>query len=826
MPEPSTPAAALRDEILTRLDQADAGGDQLWPLLVLGALEGPLSLEAALAAPGQRPHPAAPPASAAPSGPPRVAYLRSITVEGFRGIGARQALELAPGPGLTLVVGRNGSGKSSFAEALELLLTGDTWRWSQRKKVWRDGWRNLHHPRAAIACELALEGDGGGCQVAREWPEGGELAAGVTRVQVRGQPRADLQSLGWSGALQSYRPFLSYDELGSLIDGDPSRLFDALRSILGLEEAVQAQALLAAARKKRDDGYKQAGEARKALVEEVKPLADPRAERVVKALGRKDWGLDEVASVLAGGTGGGTGAGELELLARLGSLAVPDEPGLAAVAARLAETAQLAESARATLAGRARDLAELLDHALRFHARHGDGACPVCGAAGALDGDWRATRSTEVARLRDEAREADQAQKKLEAVEGLARSIAWPARELVAAAVTLELDGARAALLAWDALLPAASPAGPAALAELLATRAPALRSALLHLSEAARAEHQRREDRWRPVADKLAAWLVLARQAALEHQAAAAIKQAEGWLKDVEEEVRNQRFAPIAERARAVWARLRQQSNVSLDRLYLGGSATRRRVEMAVTVDGVPGAALGVMSQGELNALALSLFVPRATLPESPFRFMVIDDPVQSMDPARVDGLARVLEDVSRERQVVVFTHDDRLRDSLARLGIAARVIEVTRREGSQVELREARDPVGRYVEDAVALAKTRELPEAAARRVVPGLCRLAVEAGCKEAVRRRRLMRGERHAEVEELLDKHDRLTAVVALALFDDAERAGEVFRKLNDFGRWAGDALKACNEGAHEGHGGELLPLVNDVEKLARWLQRQA
>ena len=64
----------------------------------------------------------------------------------------------------------------------------------------------------------------------------------------------------------------------------------------------------------------------------------------------------------------------------------------------------------------------------------------------------------------------------------------------------------------------------------------------------------------------------------------------------------------------------------------------------LEVTVDGVEGAALGVMSQGELHALALSLFVPRATLPESPFRFIVVDDPVQSMDPARVDGLARVV--------------------------------------------------------------------------------------------------------------------------------------------------------------------------------------
>jgi hypothetical protein len=65
-------------------------------------------------------------------------------------IGPEATLDLTPDPGLTLVVGRNGSGKSSFAEGLELLLTGDTYRWSQRSKVWRDGWRNLHHPKAAL----------------------------------------------------------------------------------------------------------------------------------------------------------------------------------------------------------------------------------------------------------------------------------------------------------------------------------------------------------------------------------------------------------------------------------------------------------------------------------------------------------------------------------------------------------------------------------------------------------------------------------------------------------------------------------------------------
>lgn len=92
---------------------------------------------------------------------------------------------------------------------------------------------------------------------------------------------------------------------------------------------------------------------------------------------------------------------------------------------------------------------------------------------------------------------------------------------------------------------------------------------------------------------------------------------------------------------------------------MQLLGTSNHRKAVLDVTVDGSKSAALSVMSQGELHALGLSLFLPRATCNDSPFRFVMIDDPVQAMDPAKVDGLARVLSDLARTRQVVVFSHD-----------------------------------------------------------------------------------------------------------------------------------------------------------------------
>lgn len=115
--------------------EADGALEDGWGGLVLGAFEGRAGLEAQLQGSAVSSRPVAPQSAPVAAG----AFLRSVTVEGFRGIGRFGSLELAPGPGLTLVVGRNGSGKSSFAEALEVLLTGESLRWKDRAAVWRPG---------------------------------------------------------------------------------------------------------------------------------------------------------------------------------------------------------------------------------------------------------------------------------------------------------------------------------------------------------------------------------------------------------------------------------------------------------------------------------------------------------------------------------------------------------------------------------------------------------------------------------------------------------------------------------------------------------------
>ncbi|GAA2873870.1 ATP-binding protein [Streptosporangium fragile] len=745
----------------------------------------------------------------AASGSPTGIYLRAVTVAGFRGIGRPARLQLPQGNGLVVVTGRNGSGKSSFAEAVEMALTGRNSRWNARSQVWTSSFRNLHSgTRPEIEVELLVSGESGPTVVRREWT-GTRVEDSAATVRRPGREPAPLDTLNLDHALAAYRPFLPYAELGSALD-KPSDLYDKVSGILGLGPLAEACAAL---RDQKNALGKKVTSSRQALAPLLGALAtvdDPRARAAHAELSGRDPDLSAVEAL----TVGDGAQAELRDLRRVAEITGPDAQAVREAAERMRAASHALEEVRRGSAEDARERAELLDRALAHHLRHRDDpACPVCETPDRLDDAWAARARAEVTRLRRKAADADAARAEARA--------AWAAaRRLIGDPPTGLPEPLAASWREWLACRESAdvrrfTEAGLRLAEECRVSRDEAVK----RLAD--------QDGRWTELAGAVAAWCRDAREAAAARGRLPLVRAADAWLHEVHADLRAARMAAQGQDARMYWAIMRRQSNVSLGEIRLAGTRTQRKVELDVTVDEVPGAALGVMSQGELHALALSLFLPRALADESPFRFLVIDDPVQSMDPGKVDGLAQVLETVAEFRQVVVFTHDTRLTEAIRRLRIRATILEVTRRERSEVEVRVSDDPVERALKDARSVVGDPRLPAGVAPDVLPGLCRVALEGAFVEVARRRLLTADADHDAVERRIAEARRSSEIAAVAL---GVEPGEVVGWLNrTIGPWAGSVFHACNRGAHDQGGFEAVfrgtgkDPIEYVTKLVRRLR---
>ena len=746
--------------------------------------------------------------------------MASLAVEGFRGIGRRAELELEPGPGLTLITGPNGCGKSSFAEGLEILLTGVIKRWEGRSAVWREGWRNVHH-EGPVRVEAVLAVEGAGETVAARHWSGDSLDDSALTFLISGSP-ADP---GWDDALQQFRPFLPYGELGATLEGRPSDVYDYMSRAISLGALVDARGWLGSARQDRERGLKAAREGRDGLLPDLHALADERALRCREALAGPEWGLDAIGRVI-GEPAGSDAPGTLGMLHRIAAIEPPDEAAARDACDALRRAQGASDAAVHSDSARALAMADLLAAALRFHDRHGDQPCPVCGD-GALNASWREEARREEDELRREAKEAQEAREGLAAAIRSAQELVRPLPDVADAGLLIGVEDATARA-AWDAWRAWPDDGRGDSFAGHVEDTLPPLREAAEDLRSQAKAELERRADAWRPLAEQLATWLPKARAALRGQEQSADLRKAESWLQKAEDGIRGERFRRIAEQAKRNWECLRKGSTVDVDDFVLAGRDNQRRLIVDGTVDGTGKVAdaRAVMSQGELHSLALSLFLPRATLDDSPFRFVAIDDPVQAMDPAKVDGLARVLGNAAAARQVIVFTHDDRLPEAVRRLEIPARQLRIARSPGSAVDVRPIADPICVHLERARKVASAPDLPPEIARRVIPGFCRLALEAACTESVRRRRIGRGDPHAEVERTLAEAHSLKKMAALALFDDPGRERKVRgRLISSYGKGAADAVDRCNRGAHgDTETGDLKELIRCCGGLASWLRQ--
>lgn len=789
--------------------------------LVLAAVQGDDALAAAVS--GTGPHRPTPTGAA---GEVPALYLTGITVEGFRGIAGTARLGLRPGPGLTLVVGRNGSGKSSFAEAAELALTGTSQRWAERHAVWKDGWRCLHHdgPRR-IEVTLRADGEPTDLVVSRMWAESDDLPGGMATAARRGEAGGPVGELGWGPALRTWRPFLSYNELGGLFEGGPSKLHDAISAVVGLDEWTAAAERLRTTGRVLNKSVKAADDEAKALKALVATMeGDDRVLAARRALARPAApGLDELRS-LAGGT---APDGALHALGGLCELTPIDLDQLADQAERVRAAVAALDALAGTDAARAALHAELLEAALAWHDAHpSSSSCPVCATTTTLDATWAERTRREVDTLRAEATAAATAADHLRAAVRAARgavAVAPPAVSAWAAHAGSDtvpgVDGLDAAVGELGALWLrwVLAPEDPLALADHLDAVGTELAGAVELVRAAAELEHQRRQDLWQPVAERIAGWLPAAEAAQEQRRVVARAREAQQWLLDTTAEVRNRRLEVIMADVVQRWEAMRHSSNVELLRLALTGQNTSRQLTIDAAVDGATTSGLSVMSQGELNALAIALFLPRATMGASPFRFLLIDDPVQAMDAARVDGLARTLHDVGRTRQVIVFTHDERLPEACRRLALAATVFEVHRGERSQVGVRRRDHPARMYLDDARAVLNTPDFPADARRRVIPGLCRNAVESAAIDLARHRLMGDGRSFDDVEQALRAANGLRRKLALALRGDAQ--AEVMSAVRSrCGDRAADVLADLTTGAHQAIDRDAEAVVRDTKAL--------
>ncbi|GAA4960633.1 hypothetical protein GCM10023238_29830 [Streptomyces heliomycini] len=179
-------------------------------------------------------------------------YLGKVTVTGFRGVGSETRLKLKPKPGVTLVVGRNGSGKSSIAEAIETLFTGTNAHCTGRHPSHAVRWRNLHQgERAVVEARLTVEGDPAPSTLTRTWT-GDAFTDSEAVLRRPGHGTVPLEQAGWEQATRAHRPFLSYADLDDLINGKPSEMYDNIAAILGLDALNAAARRLTAAKKELD----------------------------------------------------------------------------------------------------------------------------------------------------------------------------------------------------------------------------------------------------------------------------------------------------------------------------------------------------------------------------------------------------------------------------------------------------------------------------------------------------------------------------------------------------------------------------------------------
>lgn len=588
--------------------------------------------------------------------------LIRVAVQGYQGVTEPLTIDLDPSPGITVLIGRNGSGKSSVADAIETALHGEprapsTTGSGGNAPLWDR--EHCHRDADEAHVEVTLLAGPETLTLGVRLGSDGTITRSAVHAKGGTRTEVDLAATPWSSALAGHRPVFGYATVERQVQR-ARNLREFLEPLLAfggcfeeLQRAVDAAGTASAA------AQKQWSQARTQAQQRV---AQVDRERSGNELPDIEWPevTDDPDTWLATVqlTDSGTATPEITLAHhdRLHAAA-----GAAATALDELETAETAPAADPILARLTSPLTDL--HRAAGHLdQHGD-TCPVCRQP--ADG-WPDTLAATLDAT--SAARADDApfRKRLgELRDAVDTDLALIERVVTPDGAAHALHAAAAPALAVGAALRRAlDDHGRRAVTEVRT----AVRAAHTQLTSAgwreavtAIADHTDRRRQWlrarRAAVDPfLGVW----REVDAEAAAAPSWTAADKCLRALQDQLRTERTRSL--RALADTSVRALLADVGLTIRGLTVQTTKADVRI-VDDNGVP-MRLAQLSAGQRNALLLAPLL--AVARGGPFGFLVLDDPVHAFDQIRVDRLAHLIHELAADRRVVVLTHDDRLKEHL----------------------------------------------------------------------------------------------------------------------------------------------------------------
>lgn len=660
--------------------------------------------------------------------------ISRIEVAGFRGtspaLDKRLIVNLPPVAGLTVIHGENGSGKSSIAHALTAALH-PTYRPSERatrSTVGDDPWE---------ACDVHTDADEARVTVVLRADNGDQLkvTAAISpgtdpeRSIVRGGESGGSTSFSrdWNEAFAIHRPVFAYAEQRQSIN-----------TAADLKEFLLGHLLLGGCfenlRRETESSFNEKKQARdttdkawELLENTLESIAGkyPDIAATLPSPGRPTD--DQTSAEWLTGSGFVSDASDQSApvltIEDFNAVREAADEAFAKVGSYLDE----ASSAWGPLESALRALA---DHAKHFSKLPDE--CPVCDSKS----DWRT-----------------HLEHRLQELEHLSKPHARATKALKQLQTRLDVVRAISAILGLaDAGRPDATWA-----AEFQSTliECEALRSGQPHQPQVLvtldRVHNAMHDPRFEPLAERLVEHSQELQQWNRERSRAACTFADVWWehrdtarefalwsavrksIEELQSSFRERREEQLRTILAQTCGRLLGDANLTLD--ALGITKKTAAPTFAATEQGAQPRPLGVLSAGQQNAFLLAPIVgPRST---RPFGFVVFDDPVHALDELRIDELAGLIRERAKTHQVILFTHDERLTESLRNSAPRTRIFTISRDTVSSTITLEPDQPLWKRLIDASEGALN---AGNGAKIVGPGvarsLMRQAVDAAIRDAL------------------------------------------------------------------------------------------